>query len=64
MIEGPQQVFRDPGFGLFYCRDSGFLGERGARFGIVYMNGTRDLGILQSEIREISLSGTDIREVQ
>ena len=42
----------------------GFLGERGARFGIVDMNGTRDLGILQSEIREISLSGTEIREVQ
>ena len=25
------------------------------------MNGTRDLGILQSEIREISLSGTDTK---
>ena len=34
VFEGPQQVFRDPGFPLFEGRDSGFLSKMGIRFGI------------------------------
>ena len=33
--EGPQYIFRDPGFGFFEARDSGFWKKWGARFGIV-----------------------------
>ena len=32
--EGPQWVFRDPGFPLFEARDSGFESKIGASFGI------------------------------
>ena len=53
--EGPQQIFRDPGFGLFQGQDSGFWRKGGTRFEIVIMAGTRDLAILTSENREMSL---------
>ena len=52
-VAGPPLVFRDPGFGLFGARDSGFQRILGARFGIVFINGTRDLALLQSGIGEI-----------
>ena len=41
-VEGPQQVFRDPGFPLFEVRDSGFLSKMGVRFGIDRVQGMRD----------------------
>ena len=41
-VEGPQQVFRDPGFPLFEGRDSGFLSKIRVRFGIDRVRGMRD----------------------
>ena len=41
----PNRFCRDPGFGLFEGRDSGFWRKRGTRFGIAILNGTRDLAI-------------------
>ena len=53
--DGPQYVFPDPGLGLLRGRDSGFEGKVIVRFGILVVNRTRDLGILQSGNRDISL---------
>ena len=39
-FEGPQYVFRDPGFPLFEVRDSGFESKIGASFGIESMHGS------------------------
>ena len=36
------RIFRDAGFLLFEGRDSGFRSEKGSRFGIENMLGTRD----------------------
>ena len=46
--EGLQEVLRGSGI-----RD--FAGKKRAKFGILIMNGARDLGILRSGKREISL---------
>ena len=51
--EGTRWGFRDPGFGLFRARDSGFLRNIGSGFGIAFMDRTRDLALLRSGIREI-----------
>ena len=39
-FQGPQYVFRDPGFPLFEVRDSGFESKIGASFGIESMHGS------------------------
>ena len=53
--EGPQKVFRDPGFPLFEARDSGFERKIGRSFGIKSMpgrwdskNNARDYGIARN----------------
>ena len=48
--KGPQQVFWDPGFGLFRARDSGFLKNMGVGFRITFMDLMQDLALLQSGI--------------
>ena len=58
---GPPIAFRDPGFGLFEDRESGFCRKGGARFGIVLVNGIRDLAVLGWQIREMLLERTGIR---
>ena len=51
--EGPRQVFRDPGSGLFEGRDPGVYSKKAARCAIVIMNGTREAAIYSGGIREI-----------
>ena len=56
-FQGPQYVFRDPGFPLFEVRDSGFESKIGASFGIESMHGSGmpsiTLGVKGLQLRQL-----------
>jgi len=54
-VEGPQSGFSGSRIWLISRPGYGILKERGTRFGIVIMTGTRDLAILIGGNREMSL---------
>ena len=50
--EGPQQVFQDPDLGYLKTANRDFRGKGGVRFGIVILNGIRDLVVCDARFRK------------
>ena len=54
-LEGPNRFFGIPDLAYLKAGIRDFREKGGARFGIVNMNGIRDLAVLRCEIREMLL---------